>query len=268
VFDFEDVASASSALEQHGPEIEISPDNLAYVIYTSGSTGQPKGVEITHGSLMNLVEWHLRAFEVTAADRATLQAAVGFDAAVWEVWPYLACGASVAIPEESVRNHPEALRDWMVANRITITFLSTAIAERMLQLKWPTKTSLRILLTGADALRRRPTTDTPFVLINNYGPTECTVVATSGAVLPEPSASLPSIGRAIDNTAIYILDEKMRPVPQVVWAWPAAIAITPRSPRSGSCAVLSKGGTAPAVAAAFTVPATWRGFCPTAKWNF
>jgi len=214
VFDFEDVASASSALEQHGPEIEISPDNLAYVIYTSGSTGQPKGVEITHGSLMNLVEWHLRAFEVTAADRATLQAAVGFDAAVWEVWPYLACGASVAIPEESVRNHPEALRDWMVANRITITFLSTAIAERMLQLKWPTKTSLRILLTGADALRRRPTTDTPFVLINNYGPTECTVVATSGAVLPEPSASLPSIGRAIDNTAIYILDEKMRPVPQ------------------------------------------------------
>jgi amino acid adenylation domain-containing protein len=213
VVNSDDLNSAPAAHNYQGPRVDISPDNLAYVIYTSGSTGQPKGVEITHGSLMNLVAWHVRAFNVTAADRATLQAAVGFDAAVWEVWPYLASGASVAIPEDAVRNHPEVLRDWLVANGITITFLSTAIAERMLLLPWPEKSSLRILLTGADALRRRPTKDTPFVLINNYGPTECTVVATSGAVLAEPSASLPSIGRAIDNTVIHILDEKMRPVP-------------------------------------------------------
>jgi amino acid adenylation domain-containing protein len=212
VVNFDDLNSAASEHTRQRPQVEISPDSLAYVIYTSGSTGQPKGVEVTHGSLMNLVAWHLRAFNVNAADRATLQAAVGFDAAVWELWPYLSCGASVAIPDEAVRNHPEALRDWLVANGITITFLSTAIAERQLQLKWPGKTSLRILLTGADTLRRRPSVDTPFVLINNYGPTECTVVATSGPVLAEPSASLPSIGGAIDNTTIYILDEKMRQV--------------------------------------------------------
>ena len=193
---------------------EVSADDLAYVIYTSGSTGQPKGVEITHGSLMNLVSWHLRAFGVTSCDRATLQAAVGFDAAVWELWPYLAAGASVAIAEENVRNHPDALRDWLVANGITITFLPTAIAERMLTLSWPARTSLRILLTGAEALRKRPAANLPFVLINNYGPTENTVVATSGRVLADSSATLPSIGSAIDNTSIFILDEQMHPVAQ------------------------------------------------------
>jgi amino acid adenylation domain-containing protein len=206
--------SASSMYPCEESEVEISAENLAYVIYTSGSTGKPKGVEITHGSLMNLVSWHVRAFGVNAADRATLQAAVGFDAAVWELWPYLASGASVAIPEESVRNQPEALRDWLVANEITITFLPTAMAERMLSLTWPAKTALRILLTGAEALRKRPTAKLPFVLINNYGPTENTVVATSGPVTADAAGSLPSIGRAIDNTEIYILDERMRPVAQ------------------------------------------------------
>jgi amino acid adenylation domain-containing protein len=204
--------SAPSLCACQESEAEIAADNLAYVIYTSGSTGQPKGVEITHGSLMNLVSWHVRAFGVSAADRATLQAAVGFDAAVWELWPYLASGASVAIPEESVRNQPEALRDWLVANEITITFLPTAMAERMLSLAWPAKTALRILLTGAEALRKRPTAKLPFILINNYGPTESTVVATSGTVTADAAGSLPSIGRAIDNTEIHILDEQMHPV--------------------------------------------------------
>lgn len=196
----------------------VTGRNLAYVIYTSGSTGQPKGVEITHAGLANLVSWHRRAFQLTPRDRASHQAAVGFDAAVWEVWPYLAAGASVHIPPESCRANPETLRDWLVAERISITFLATPLAERMLLLNWPEKTALRILLTGADTLHRRPTPDLPFTLVNNYGPTECTVVATSGAVDPvKPSHQclsdhLPSIGRSIDNTRIYIVDEDMREV--------------------------------------------------------
>ena len=202
-----------STADLRAPESDVAPDSLAYVIYTSGSTGQPKGVEVTHGNLMNLVGWHRQAFNVSADDRAALQAAVGFDAAVWELWPYLASGASVSIPDETVRNHPEALRDWLVAARITITFLPTAIAERMMSLDWPKSSSLRMLLTGAEALRKRPPADLPFSLINNYGPTECTVVATSGPVLTaDASSSLPSIGRPIDNTSIYILDDDMRPV--------------------------------------------------------
>ncbi|MGA8764212.1 MAG: non-ribosomal peptide synthetase, partial [Candidatus Sulfotelmatobacter sp.] len=194
-------------------DADTLPQHLAYVIYTSGSTGKPKGVEITHGSLLKLVEWHVRAFQITPADRATLLASVGFDAAVWELWPYLASGARVAIPDESIRNHPEALRDWLVANKITVSFLPTALAEQMLQLSWPAGAALRVLLTGAEALHRRPAAGLPFLLINNYGPTECTVVATSGPVLPDPSATQPpSIGQAIDNTEIHILDDKMRPV--------------------------------------------------------
>lgn len=212
VVNADELNSESSACTCPPRPVEVTANNLAYVIYTSGSTGQPKGVEITHGNLMNLVEWHRRTFHVSSADRATLQAAVGFDAAVWELWPYLASGATVAIPEDTVRNNPEALRDWLLASEITITFLPTAIAERMLALPWPQKTRLRLLLTGAEALRKRPTSNLPFELINNYGPTESTVVATSGRVQADPSDRLPSIGQPIDNNTIHILDEKMRPV--------------------------------------------------------
>ena len=68
---------------------------------------------------------------------------------------------------------------------------------------------LRILLTGADTLHRRPPQGLPFTLVNNYGPTESTVVATSGPVLAAGTESKPSIGCPIDNTQIYILDEQM-----------------------------------------------------------
>ena len=192
----------------------VADSSLAYVIYTSGSTGQPKGVEIEHASLSNLVDWHCRAFEVTRRDRASQQAALGFDAAVWEIWPYLAAGASVYIPGEACRNHPEKLRDWLVSEQITITFLPSPLTERMLLLEWPAKTALRILLTGADTLQHRPSSKLPFTLINNYGPTECTVVATSGKVESSETSMLPpSIGRPIDNIQTYILDEQMLPVP-------------------------------------------------------
>ena len=199
-----------------GPlSVPIAAEDLAYVIYTSGSTGLPKGVEITHGGLRNLAAWHVRAFEVAAADRAAHLAALGFDAAVWEVWPYLGAGASVHITPESVRSHPELLRDWLVAQEITITFLATALAERMLVVDWPPATALRVLLTGADTLHRRPSANLPFKLVNNYGPTEYTVVATSGLVAPAGTTQqIPSIGTPIDNTLALILDERMRPVAQ------------------------------------------------------
>jgi amino acid adenylation domain-containing protein len=195
------------------PAAHLTPQSLAYVIFTSGSTGQPKGVEITHAGLQNLVRWHWRAFQVTSADRASHQSGLGFDAAVWEVWPYLAMGASVHFPDEKIRTDAEALRDWLVQQKISITFLPTVLAEALLLLEWPAQTALRILLTGADRLYRRPSAMLPFQLVNNYGPTECTVVATSATVTPAESESgLPSIGRPIDNIEAYIFDEQMRRV--------------------------------------------------------
>jgi amino acid adenylation domain-containing protein len=196
------------------PEVKLAADRLAYVIYTSGSTGRPKGVEITHASLMNLVLWHQQTFEVTSEDRASLLAGVGFDAAVWESWPYLAAGASLHLPEDATRLSPDLLRDWFVSERITIGFLPTALAERVMTLDWPPETALRTLLTGAEMLRQFPSDDLPFRVINNYGPTECTVVATSGQVPHDVyTDGRPTIGRPIANTQIYILDEDMQPVP-------------------------------------------------------
>jgi non-ribosomal peptide synthetase component F len=166
------------------PVADSKPGNLAYIIFTSGSTGRPKGVQVTHANLLNLVAWHQRAFNVTAADRAAMHASPGFDASVWELWPYLTAGASVHVVDETLRTSPAGLRDWMVAQGITISFLPTALAERMISLDWPPESALRVLLTGADTLRRRPAKGLPFDLVNNYGPTECTVVATSGKVQP------------------------------------------------------------------------------------
>ncbi len=192
---------------------DIRPRNLAYVIYTSGSTGQPKGVEIAHRNLSNLIDWHLRAFKVDQSTRASFQAGTAFDAAVWEIWPHLAAGATIYIPDESTRMSATNLRDWLVANRITISYVSTAIAEQLLDLTWPAESAVRFLLTGADTLHRHPPSGLPFTFVNNYGPTECTVVATSGTIAPsENSDSLPSVGFPIDNVHIHILDERLQPV--------------------------------------------------------
>jgi amino acid adenylation domain-containing protein len=201
----------------HSPAVQLRPEHLAYVIYTSGSSGEPKGVEITHQGLSNLVSWHRHAFGLTPLDRATQLASLGFDAAVWELWPYLTVGASVHFADKLTIVAPTELRDWLVWQRITIGFVPTALAQELITLDWPAGTSLRWLLTGADALRRYPRRDLPFTLVNNYGPTECSVVATSGVV---PSLSCPdrppSIGRPIANTQVYILDANQQRVPSQV----------------------------------------------------
>ncbi len=195
------------------PIVENNPNQLAYVIYTSGSTGEPKGVEITHESLLNLVSWHRQTFQVSSRDRASHLAGVGFDASVWEVWPYLSAGASLHLPDDETRITPALMRDWIVEHEVTISFLPTALAESVMILDWPETTALRFLLTGADTLHRYPASNLPFTVVNNYGPTECTVVATSGIVRPaDMNDALPTIGRPIDKVDVSILDENLEMV--------------------------------------------------------
>ncbi len=193
------------------PANGATAENLAYIIYTSGSTGEPKGVGIEHRGLVNLVAWHQSEFRVSSEDRATQVAAIGFDASVWEVWPYLTAGASVNIAPEDTRRNPSELLIWLERNEVTIGFLPTPLAEAVLADGWPATLRMRQLLTGGDRLHRAAVKGKRISLINNYGPTESTVVATSGRV--EEGVGEPSIGRPIQNAQIYILDEIMRPTP-------------------------------------------------------
>ncbi len=192
-------------------QTSLHPDQLAYVIYTSGSTGTPKGVEVTHGNLRHLVEWHNRAFQIASEDCATLLANTGFDAAVWELWPYLCAGATLFIPDPEVIRQPAALRDFVDDNRISVMFAPTLLAEALMQETWSLDTPLRSMLTGGDTLRTSPTEGLPFSVINNYGPAECTVISTSGEV-PQGNRNerLPSIGRPIEGAQVYLLDEHLQ----------------------------------------------------------
>jgi amino acid adenylation domain-containing protein len=203
------VAIAGAAPVKAGP---VEPESLAYVIYTSGSTGVPKGVEITHANLAHLVRWHCEAFRVTDHDRASHVAGLGFDAAVWEIWPNLIAGATVCIVDDDVRSSPELLQQWMIQERVTIGFVPTVHARPMMEMEWPDATQLRLLLTGGDALHHSPSSGLPFAVVNNYGPTECTVVATS-CVLKPGSPGVPAIGHAIAGATIYLLDDNGEQVP-------------------------------------------------------
>ncbi|HKX30628.1 MAG TPA: amino acid adenylation domain-containing protein, partial [Blastocatellia bacterium] len=192
----------------------VTPQNLAYVIYTSGSTGRPKGVEASHAGVVNLVRWHQQVFQVTKEDRATQLAGLAFDACGWEIWPYLAAGAAVYLVPEEVRISTAELRDWLVAQEITLCFMPTPLAEDALGAEWPAAMSLRCLLTGGDQLHMYPPSSAPFVLVNNYGPTESSVVTTSGVVESESRTwRQPSIGRPITNTEAYLLDRHWQLVP-------------------------------------------------------
>ena len=211
-------------LAGEGEPVEASedPDRLAYVIYTSGSTGRPKGVEIPHRGLSNLVAWHSRVYEVSPEDRATLLAGPAFDAAVWEIWPALAAGASLHIPDAATRSDPARLLDWLAAEGITLAFLPTPLAEALLEIAErgaPAGLKLRALLTGGDRLRRAPVPGLPFRLVNHYGPTESSVVTTAAPVLAGRSPTLsgaPPIGRAIDGISVHLLDPALRRVPRGV----------------------------------------------------
>jgi len=188
------------------PQINNSK-NLAYVIYTSGSTGTPKGVLIQHNALVNLCFWYIKNYNVTNKDRATKCAGFGFDASVCEIYPYIISGATIYIISEDMKLHAEKINDYCHKNGITVSFLPTRLCEQFMEYE---NSSLRILLTGGDKLKKFRQKN--YMLVDNYGPTENTVVTTSFKVERE-YANIP-IGKPIDNTKIYILnrDNSLQPI--------------------------------------------------------
>lgn len=188
------------------------PDSLAYVIYTSGSTGAPKGVEITHASLSHVIAWHRDTFAVTGKDRASHLLGLGFDATVLEIWAHLCAGATLCFLDDGVRSSPELIQEWMVRDQVTIGLVPAVLGERLIAMEWPATTALRLLVVGGDALQHGPPANLPFEVVNNYGPTECTIVSTWAKLEPGVSGA-PPIGRPIAGADVYLLDEHEQPVP-------------------------------------------------------
>nr|WP_323073551.1 non-ribosomal peptide synthetase [Mycetohabitans endofungorum] len=189
----------------------LTARHLAYVIYTSGSTGTPKGVMVEHRNLTNLCVWHRHTFDLQSGHCSATTAGVAFDASVWELWPSLVCGGIVSIPPRAACKDVQALLQWLRQQHLETTFLVTPLAAMALA-DQQTPAGLRHLLTGGDRFPylTRVLPD-ELKLVNNYGPTEATVVATSGQLSGQDK--YPHIGRPIANTRVYLLDAYGQPVP-------------------------------------------------------
>jgi amino acid adenylation domain-containing protein len=189
---------------QNLPLIEhASSESLMYIIYTSGSTGKPKGVQIEHRSMVNVVRWHQRTYNITGEDRASQVIGPSFDPVGLEVWPFLLIGASLHIVDEPTRVNPPLLLSWINRQRITVCLLPTPVAELALRdgaaaaavtdaanksksRGWPRR--LRVLYTGGDKLHipsalldhQDPSSPcrVPFRFDNHYGPSEACIIST------------------------------------------------------------------------------------------
>lgn len=213
LFCYEEKQQLLKAQDIKTPVQRYRADDEAYIIYTSGSTGQPKGVRIPHRGLSNLVSWHKKYYAVDNESRASQIAGFSFDACVWEIWSYLTAGASLHIVDDETRLSAKAITKWLAEHHISHVFLPTPLAEALLSEPLPKNWALKYLLTGGDRLTSRLPREASFKLYNNYGPTECSVVATASEVGPQEERKLPSLGKPINNIKCYVLGPELQPMP-------------------------------------------------------
>ncbi|MGB8944310.1 MAG: amino acid adenylation domain-containing protein [Streptomyces sp.] len=205
-----------SAYPDTNPDRAAAPDNVAYVIFTSGSTGGPKGVQVSHRSIMNRITWGLSHFGVTAEDRVLFSTAPGFDASMPEMFAPLQVGAAVVIARPDGRRDPAYLAELIQRERVTgAVFVSSLLAAFVDEPTAKGCTSLRWVEVGAEpfpaALANRFAELLPdCVAYNLYGPTEAAVEVTAWQHVP--GADRVPIGSPIWNTQVYVLDDVLRPV--------------------------------------------------------
>ncbi|MFF0673958.1 non-ribosomal peptide synthase/polyketide synthase [Streptomyces tendae] len=219
VLDDPAVREALDALPAHDPDggdrhAPVLPAHPAYLVYTSGSTGRPKGVVVPRAGLANVMAALDARFRLGPGDRQLAVAPVGFDMAGPELFLPLLSGATVVLPDQDTVRDPAALLETLADQDITVlqatpTLWQALLAEDTAQ----TLADLRAFV-GAEALPTvlaRELRDRVGELTNLYGPTETTIWSTAWEV-PE-NVTAPAIGRPLDNTRVYVLDERLRPVP-------------------------------------------------------
>ncbi len=208
---------AMDALQLHrypsdnGPiPAEHLASNLAYVIYTSGTTGKPKGVLLEHRGAVNLACAQRSRFSVTSESRVLQFGSLSFDGATFDWLMALLHGASLHICSEECRTSIDQLQEMLVTKRITHATLPPSLLHMLSpDLDYGFET---LIVAGeacdqeqADAWSRR------YRLINGYGPTENTVCTTTQEM---SSGETVSIGRALDNTQVYVLDSRRSLLPR------------------------------------------------------
>ncbi|MBO1350490.1 MAG: amino acid adenylation domain-containing protein [Hormoscilla sp. GUM202] len=195
----------------------VSPEALAYVIYTSGSTGQPKGVQISHSSLVNFLYYTCKNIGITNSDRMLALTTLSFDIAALEIYLPLLVGGKIILVSREVATDGYLLLSKLVSSQTTIMQGTPATWQMLLSTDWSGNGQLK-MLCGGEALPQelgQKLLKKGGSLWNMYGPTETTVWSTIYQVTSSGQETCNSepIGVAIGNTQVYILDNHLQPVP-------------------------------------------------------
>ncbi|WP_017905449.1 non-ribosomal peptide synthetase, partial [Pseudomonas asplenii] len=194
---------------------ELHPEHLAYVIYTSGSTGRPKGVQISHRALSNFLQSMGREPGLSPQDRLLAVTTISFDIAALELYLTLVNGACVVLASREATMDAQHLQRLLDEQRISVMQATPATWQMLVSGGWTGKQDLRIFC-GGEALPRnlaRELLARSRELWNLYGPTEATIWACVARVDEQGDSAMVPIGKPMDNTRLYLLDENRQPVP-------------------------------------------------------
>lgn len=196
---------------------DTTPDDAAYVIYTSGSTGVPKGVVIEHRAIVNRLEWMRQHYGFGPDDRILQKTPASFDVSVWEFFLPLITGATLVLAPPQAHKDPAWLARIFRTERITTAHFVPSMLAQFLAEPAAAGIALRRVFCSGEALpaslRDRFHQVIAAELHNLYGPTEAAVDVTWWPA-PAGDRSQPvPIGFPVWNTALYVLDRRLRPVP-------------------------------------------------------